>query len=59
MWKPPIVVSTNITVWRGETANITLRGFQGNNPVEYRIDRSPRHGTLSPIRQPDPDRVSI
>lgn len=58
MWKPPIVVSTNTSVWRGESVQIPLRGFQANNPVEYSIDRGPRHGSLSPIRQPDPDRVA-
>ena len=58
IWKPPIAVGTNVSVWRGERIQINLRGFHGNNPVEYTIDRNPRHGSLSPITQPDPDRVA-
>ena len=59
LWKPPIAVATNVSVWRGDSLNITLRGFQGNNPVTYEIARPPRHGSLSSLVQPDPDRVSL
>ena len=59
LWKPPIAVATNVSVWRGDRINITLRGFQGNNPVAYEIARTPQHGSLSPVVQPDPDRVSL
>lgn len=59
LWKPPIAVATNISVWRGDRINIPLRGFQGNNPVAYEIARPPRHGNLSSVVQPDPDRVSL
>jgi hypothetical protein len=59
LWKPPIAVATNVSVWRGDSINITLRGFQGNNPVTYEIARPPRHGRLSSPVQPDPDRVSL
>jgi hypothetical protein len=58
LWKPPIAVSSNISVWRGDRIKVTLRGFQGNNPVEYAIARAPSHGSLSEIVQPDPDRVT-
>ena len=58
LWKPPIAVSSNISVWRGDRIKVTLRGFQGNNPVEYSIARAPSHGSLSGIVQPDPDRVT-
>ena len=58
LWKPPVAAGTNVTVWRGDRVGIALRGFHGNNPVEYVIDRPPRHGSLSPVAQPDPDRVS-
>ncbi|MEX1044587.1 MAG: hypothetical protein WEC73_00540 [Chthoniobacterales bacterium] len=57
--KPPIASATNVSVWRGDRVPVTLRGFFGNNPVEYSIERAPRHGVLSPIGQPDPDRVSV
>ncbi len=59
LWKPPIAVSTNVSVWRGESIRIPLRGFQGNNPVAYEIKDQPRHGRLSAITQPDPDRVAL
>jgi len=58
LWKPPIALSTNISVWRGDRIKVTLRGFQGNNPVEFAIARAPSHGSLSGIVQPDPDRVA-
>gem|GEM_PF-2435531 len=58
LWKPPVASGTNVAILRGDRAGITLRGFHGNNPVEYVIDRPPRHGRLSPVVQPDPDRVS-
>ena len=57
--KPPIATATNVSVWRGDRVPVTLRGFFGNNPVEYSIERAPRHGVLSPVDQPDPDRVSV
>jgi len=57
--RPPVGTGTNVPVWRGESVPVTLRGFFRNNPVEYTIDRPPRHGTLSPVRQPDPDRVAV
>jgi len=56
---PPVATSTNVSVWRGDRVPVTMRGFFGNNPVEYRIDRRPRHGALSAVIQPDPDRVSV
>lgn len=59
IWKPPIAVATNVSVWRGDRINITLRGFQANNPIAYEIARQPRHGRLAPIVQPNPDRVSV
>ncbi len=59
LWKPPVAAGTNVSVWHGDRVGIALRGFHGNNPVEYVIDRPPRHGRLSPVLQPDPDRVSL
>jgi hypothetical protein len=57
--KPPMASGTNVSVWRGDRVPVTLRGFFGNNPVEYLIERPPRHGVLSPVGQPDPDRVAV
>jgi hypothetical protein len=59
LWKPPVAAGTNVSVWHGDRVGVALRGFHGNNPVEYVIDRPPRHGRLSPVLQPDPDRVSL
>lgn len=55
--KPPMGDTLSVEVWRGRSANITLKAYEGrNNPLAYEIDRQPRHGTLAGFQQADANR---
>lgn len=52
-----VAQSPTVEVLRGGTVRVTLKGIErNNNLLRYEILRQPRHGALSALEQPDPNR---